>query len=129
MTVLAQVILDKSSTTSARRYATSTQGRSTGLMAEGWRARDQRGIPIRLQIHREKNRHNGYLVRSELPLGPLRSRQFPSFVHSPFRFCAISIVRTISSRRRCCARHPELLKWPIDHAGVLTFDLATNGRE
>jgi NTE family protein len=26
-------------------------------------------------------------------------------------------------------RHPELLKWPIDHAGVLTFDLATDGRE
>ena len=26
-------------------------------------------------------------------------------------------------------RHPELLKWPVDQAGVLSFDLATDGRE
>jgi NTE family protein len=26
-------------------------------------------------------------------------------------------------------RHPEVLKRPIDHAGVFTFDLAADGRE
>jgi DNA-directed RNA polymerase specialized sigma24 family protein len=50
------------------------------------------------------------------------------------RAFAFSLSRNIDRaddlvQEGCCARHPELLKWPIDHAGVLTFDLATDGRE
>jgi hypothetical protein len=59
-------------------------------MAKRRRSCDQRGIAFRLQIHREKNRHNGYLVRSKLPFGAATLATIPQL-----RAFAFSLSRNI----------------------------------